>query len=453
MPISDFLQQLFSQSVAGNPDYDQMPGYDRNQVGRLALQKLVGSLQTGTTAFGGLYNGITGGQNLYSDELDKWTAEEAKKKQQEATLLSTQQNTTNAAQENDLRTKQEARTSESFPLEQKKRTQDLQFSTNTDQRETDRNARETLDEQRKQEQYDRATTGAKTAQMLGRNPQEKAVLGALAQAGQYDVMWKQLAEIYLPQPWHKDGQGPSSWSDPYLKPGVGLVQRNERSNSIRILARDPNEDASRFKASPIAFNKLKMQILEQRLIPEYLKNAPSPGVGDRVSAFLNTVSGGHIGSPPPGPSEPMMEFGGNQIPASLMKKAEDIASREYVGAYKSAVSEFRGNPPPSKYSAPQSVGSAPIKGKPIQDFSSRLALEKAIRSSVASSPQYAPMDQGTKEQYITQQIDDIMGQVGSGQTTLEQAIKAINSQAISPGQTYPTPQGGLQPVPGQDGDQ
>jgi hypothetical protein len=422
MPKVLDLADLFSKAYSPQFGAQGLSAPSQRQLGRGALQQMIASLSGAGDLLGGISEGLNKSYGAYGAGVSYFQKQEDERLKNELEMQSRRADVIGKRQAYEINEKQELRAQEGFGLKKKydaaaeERAQDdqnIERATEHRLATAQEAAMQDRAEMRKKKVVAEAS-GKKAAELFGRNPQEVALYSAMAAAGQYSELFSAIKESLRPVSPYMIRD---NWSNPYSKPGIGFVQRNEKDGSIRVLAHNKEDDGVKFRPNPQQINKLKLDILEKEMIPKYLKDqrANEPGIIDSVVSFFGGGDQEQV-------QEPMSVYGGMDIPSRLMEEAEAEAVKRYVGAYQKSMTAFNGKKITPDVS---SLQSGPVAGDPIQDFSSQIALDKAIRDALGDDP---TLDEETKEAQVDEIRKQIMGRVNSGQGSIEDAITMLEMQ-------------------------
>lgn len=422
MALADIVRNLYGGRFQGLPQ-------DLNRsFGRQSIYTLAQSLMSNPTLMGGLAGGIQGGEKIFDVGNQQFIEQDRKQKEHESEMLNEQLSRERTEQLMGLAMKAEERavSAEDRAMED----QSLQAESHGWQK---------TDRERK------IATGSQMAEAFADSPEEIALYTAMADSGQFNELFDSIMERKFPAVEH--------WGDPFTKPGVGLMQENKRTGEIRVLHHEPRENGSGFGAwsgpqdmpgvgtvqinnktgridilskegqgkqgkqytpNPQQIGKLKVDILEKQLIPTYLKGKKPKGILDTIASALGRGEQEK-------PQGEMTMWGPYEIPKSLILKAEESAVRQHVETYRKAAAAVGQGVKAAPVIGSLSAG--PVKGAPLQDFSSKIALENAVRNKVNSDPAYAQMPEDQKKQVIEQIVAEARSMIESGEGTYEEAIE------------------------------
>lgn len=417
MALADFFGRYLGNQYSDNPAFPSAPKSLYSDIGREGIYRIARQLQTNPNLIDALSQGMLESRGIarqgmagYAEALRKQQDQEQQMKLRELDMASKMQGMELAERGAD-------RADAAFELDKTRaETEKLRYDLELKrwgltEKETNLRIKKLENDEEQEQEKIRATLFA--AESFGRTPEQKQILTQMANAGAYKEMWDMITRSAFPDP------NRERWGLPENRPGIGWVQTNN-FGSMRVLNQEDSAASQRplkdeSVINPNQISKNAITILTKELIPNYLREQVEK---EKKRGFIDKLFGGEEE-----PTEPMTNYGGQVVPSRLIEESQNIAVQRYVSSAQK-VRALREKTAGS--SAVQSPSSAPTSGQPIKDFSSKLALDRAIKERINADPRYAGMPQEQKDQMAKQLFDQIKSQIEAGQGTYDEAVKQFS---------------------------
>jgi len=413
--LADYFGDYLSNRYADNPAFPTAPQGMKSGLGREGLLYLAQSMMSNPSLIGGISSGLSGAGKMFDSGMAGYAKSLREQQDQEMEMRVKELQMQATTQQMELARHQDVRAGEQLGLEKERvKLEGLKYEQDLAEWGLNKQIKESQlrglarDEQ---EAIDKQTAALFAANRFGKTPEQKALYVSMARAGDVDQMWQVIKQQSFPDPYRE------RWSSPENQPGIGMVQKNQYGE-VRVLHPEFKPYKDEPTISPKEISASSINILIRELIPQWNKQREKELTNRPITQKIGDFFGGGDGQP----KEPMTTFGGQEIPSRLLEESENLAVQRYVTSIQKVQSLRQEQPKVN------SVSSLPSSGNPVKDFSSKLALDRAIKDRINKDPAYAGMSPEQKQQTAKQIFEQIKQQIESGQGTYDQAIRQFSLQ-------------------------